>query len=208
MAQRPELEPYIGTTISIEASIISRKDGGEYGFLLSDITLHDGAYVDHCWLQIYDMDLAAVSGHRIRCRARISTYWKASRINGRYVEDAEEGTGISDIDDVAVSFEGEWLPLDKVATIIRRLRAMEIKAKRTSGTYIWPGAWTYCTGALRVKAAKSALPGSLCDVRSRNHWHDAQVRLLTQDRPGVWTYEKVPVSPDTPVAAGEQLAAA
>lgn len=191
MAKRPELEPYIGKTVTIEASIISRADGGQYGFLLTNISVPNGAYVDHCWLGVYHNDLATVSGHRIRCDASIHTYWKASRIDGRYVECAEEGTGIADINEVSVFVSGDWLSLDEAARRIRKSRAANVKAKKASGEYVWPGTWTYTTGNLKVKAAKSAVPGSLCDVRSRDGLRDKLVKLVTQVAPGVWGYEEV-----------------
>src|SRR5580658_7458328 len=111
MADRPELEPYIGRTVTIEADITSRSDGGQYGFLLADIVLSTGERVDHCWLQIYNLDLAEISGERIRCMAKIDRYWKAGRREGKYVEFAELGTGISGICDVCVREGDDWIPL-------------------------------------------------------------------------------------------------
>jgi hypothetical protein len=178
--ERPELEPYIGQTIDIEAHVTSRADsvGRAYGFLLGRVTTPSGDdLTDHAWLQIIWPDLAAVSGSTIRGRALIQKYFKAGRIDGHYEECAEIGTGIGDLDDVAVLVDGEWVPLEAAATRVRKRRAAKIKTAKADGSYVWPGTWTYVGGVVAVRAAESAKPGSLCDVRSRNSSHDKRVVL-------------------------------
>jgi hypothetical protein len=188
MAQRPELAPYIGKWIQITAEVRSRADGGEYGFLLTSIQIESGATIDHCWLKVYDNDLAAVSGSTIRGQALIDKYWKATRIDGRYVEAGESGTGISGLAEVEVEVDGVWMPLDAAATLHRKARAAKVKAAKADGSYIWPGAWTMHGGDWLVKAAKSAVAGSLCDVRAARIEHSRYVTLVTQVSAGVWSW--------------------
>jgi hypothetical protein len=145
---------------------------------------------DHAWLQIIWPDLAAVSGSTIRGRALIQKYFKAGRIDGHYEECAEIGTGIGDLDDVAVLVDGEWVPLEAAATRVRKRRAAKIKTAKADGSYVWPGTWTYVGGVVAVRAAESAKPGSLCDVRSRNSFHDKRVVLTRQSSCGIWAYSE------------------
>jgi len=190
MAERPELEPYIGQTIDIEARVTSRTDtmGPAYGFLLTHVTTPSGKdLTDHAWVQVQWLDLAAVSGSAIRARAYIHQYWKAGRIDGQYKECAEIGTGIGDLEDVTVLVGEDWMPLVAAATHARKRRAAEIRAAKSDGSYVWPGTWTYAGGLIAVRAAK---PGSLCDVRSRGNFHNKRIVLTRQSCCGIWAYSE------------------
>jgi len=196
MAERRELQQYLGQTIPVRCTVTSPKalnndQQRAYGFLLTYVSLPSGEVIDHAWYDVTWADLATVSGERIRAQAHVDDYYKASRVGGRYVEDEEYGIGIDDLNDVEVWADSDWQPLEKYAAAVRKRRNAEIKAQKASGTYIWPGTWTYSTGTLCVKAAKSAAPGSKCEVTSRDGMHDDTVVLVKQVAIGVWAYTPV-----------------
>jgi hypothetical protein len=70
------------------------------------------------------------------------------------------------------------------------VRTVSSALAKADGSYVWPGTWTYAGGVLGVRAAKSAKPGSLCDVRSRDHMHDRRVVFKEQMYCGVWAYRE------------------
>lgn len=191
MAKRPELAKYIGQSIPITATVTSRADGGKYGFLLVDITIPGGGYIDHAWLKLYWMDLAEVSGSEIRGNATVDEYWRAGRLDGKYCEYAELGTGFSDLDDVEVLVGETWMPIEEAATEVRKTRNKVTKRAKADGTYVWPGTWTYATGSIAVKAAKSAKVGARCAVKGRDAQNCRDVILTRQTHPGIWSYEEI-----------------
>ena len=55
----------------------------------------------------------------------------------RYVECAERGTGFSDLSQVEVRIDDNWVPLEQAATLRRKARAARIKQEKASGQYVW-----------------------------------------------------------------------
>jgi len=197
---RRELEPHMGNWVEIEADVSSRSScamsgGKSYGFLLQDIRVlggEKGDTLDHAWLGIYDLDLCQANSERIRCEALVSEYYSegAERHGGNAT-----GIGFSEIRNVRVLAGGEGeeevLLADYAKTVRKRFRE-HIKAEKAAGTYVWSGAWASCGDGWKVKAAKSAVPGSPCDVRSKSGLNDTRVFLAFQvpGWPGFWDYEE------------------
>ena len=191
---RHEIKNYIGQWIPIRADVTSRSDGGQYGFLLQGIQILDpaeGIYLDHVWVKIYDLDLAAVSGETITAEAYVSEYYSEHSVRHGGVG---YGIGFSSLRNVSVVLEDGTMPLAEAATLFRQAHRASIKKDKESGNYIYPGVWTFKTGKCRVKAAKSAKPGSPCDVRSKSG-DITEVILVEHLGDGVWRHELKPLAP-------------
>ena len=192
---RNELSKYLGTVIEIQATI-ERRSGGRngYGWLLQGIRLPDGDYLDHCWVggghgeghTVRDNNLTILLPVGVRCKARAAEYYSEGSErhgNGGY------GIGFDGIFDIEVSDGADgWISVETAAKIERGKAADRRKQEKLNGDYHYPGSWTYTTGVLHVKAAKSACPGSLCFARSKGGMNDKLVKLLDQTLPGVWTF--------------------
>jgi hypothetical protein len=197
---RRELEPHMGNWVEIEADVSSRSScamsaGKSYGFLLQDISVlggEKGDTLDHAWLGIYDLDLCQANSERIRCEALVSEYYSegAERHGGSAI-----GIGFSEIRNVRVLAGGEGeeeVSLADYAKAARKRARERIKTQKAAGTYVWPGVWAFCGGDWKVKAAKTAAPGSPCDVMTKSGTNDRKVLLVSQvpGSPGFWDYEE------------------
>ena len=192
---RNELKPFIDEWKRMEAFVESRADlAGDpfqprYGFLLTGVEVEGvEGEIDHIWLKIHDLDLAASSSNDISFEGLVSEYY--SEGDERHGGDGR-GIGVCDIRNVVVDPHCDDLPLKDFAKKVRKERAAAVKAEKAAGKYIWPGAWTKTNDGWKVKAAKSAVPGSRCLVKCHGWQADSMVRLVSQCSPGVWEFREL-----------------
>lgn len=200
--QREEMKHLVGQRIGGVTATLAERSGGirGYGYLLSDVQFPDGTKTDHIWVGGGEGNGCckwrkgtACLGYRIRFEAEVHTYVsEGSARRGRYEQSIGLGIVSSEIE---IGVESElwkgWMPMPEAVKILAKSNSEARKSSKSSPDYVWPGSWTYATGELRVKAAKSANAGSKCSVRSRNGMNDKTVTLKTQEVAGIWSFVEV-----------------